>query len=62
MTDGEWIPVNWRDNRDQCCGCGLVHRVNYRINDGGKLEVQVFRDPKATGGARRHSDFKKDKD
>jgi len=59
VTDGEWVPTNWRDNKDQCCDCGLVHRVNYRVNEDGKLEVQVFRDPRATNGARRHSKFTK---
>lgn len=60
VVAGEWVQVNWRDNRDQCCDCGLVHKVNYRLNENGKLEVQVFREPRATGGARRHSKFSKD--
>jgi len=59
VTDGEWLTVAWRDNRDQCCDCGLIHKVNYRVNKDGQLEVQVFRDGKATGGARR---AKKEKD
>ena len=53
LTDGEWVQVNMRGNKDQCCDCGLVHTVNYRLVEG-KIQVQVFRDPKATGGARRN--------
>lgn len=53
VTDGEWIQPPMRGGKDQCCDCGLVHTVNYRIRDG-KVQVQVFRDPRATGGARRH--------
>ena len=53
VTDGELVQVPWKGGKDQCCDCGLVHTVNYKVIDG-KLHVQVFRDPKATGGARRH--------
>ena len=63
VTDGEWITVHWKGNKDQCCDCGLIHRVNYRINeDSGRLEVQVFRDYRATNGARKHFQFEKDED
>ena len=51
VTDGEWIQVPKRGGKDQCCDCGLVHTINYKIIDG-KIYTQVFRDPKATGGAR----------
>lgn len=53
VTDGEWLQVPMKGGRDMCCDCSLVHVVNYKIVDG-KLYTQVFRDPKATGGARRH--------
>lgn len=52
-SDGEWIRVTKRNHREQCCDCGLVHRVNYRIVEG-TIEIQTFRDPRATGGARRN--------
>lgn len=62
VTDGEWIIVQWRGNKDQCCDCGLVHRVNYRVNDHKQLEVQVYRDYRATNGARKHFRFEKEED
>ena len=58
VTDGEWIRVPMRNGKDQCCDCGLVHKTNYRIVDG-HVEVQVFRDGRATGGARRRFNFAK---
>lgn len=52
VTDGEWLPVQKRGFREQCCDCALIHRVNYRIVDGA-IEVQSFRDNRATAAARR---------
>lgn len=52
VQPGEWVAVPMKNHRDQCCDCGLVHRMNYRIRNG-KLEIQAFRDGPATGGARR---------
>jgi len=51
VTDGEWIRVPKRGYKEQCCDCALTHRINFRIVDG-HIEIQTFRDPKATGGAR----------
>ena len=53
VTDGEWIRVPKRGYKEQCCDCGLIHRLNFRIVDG-KIEIQAFRDARATNGARRH--------
>ena len=60
VTDGEWLPVPWRHYKEQCCDCGLIHRHNFRINKKGKLEIQSFRDARATNGARKHFKFTKD--
>jgi hypothetical protein len=54
VTAGEWIRVPMKNYREQCCDCGLVHRMNFRIKDG-KIEIQAFRDGPATGGARRRT-------
>jgi hypothetical protein len=62
VTDGEWLPVFMKNNKDQCCDCLLVHKVNYRINDKGSIEVQVFRDERATAALRRKFKFTKDDD
>lgn len=52
VTDGEWIIVPRRGFREQCCDCGLTHRLNFRVNERGQIEIQTFRDHRATGGAR----------
>lgn len=60
VTDGEWIEVAMKGNKEQCCDCGLVHKVNYRLNDKGRIEYQVFRDERATAAIRKHFNFTKD--
>ena len=60
VSDGEWIEVQMRNNFDQCCDCGLIHRINFRINSRGKIEMQAIRDGRATSGARKHFRFTKD--
>ncbi len=57
VTAGEWIRVPMKNYREQCCDCGLVHKMNFRIvqdkRGHNKVEIQAFRDGPATGGARR---------
>lgn len=62
VTDGEWIQVPKRGFKEQCCDCGLIHRLNFRITDDGKIEIQTFRDARATNGARKHFKFTKETD
>lgn len=46
-TPNEWIPhkakMEW-----QCCDCGLVHNVWFRIGKIGFLEVKMTRNQKET--------------
>ena len=60
VTDGEWVEIPMRNHMDQCCDCGLIHRMNFRINAKGRIEVQAFRDARATNGARRYFAFTRD--
>ena len=60
VTDGEWTGVVLRGGREQCCDCGLVHRINYRINKNGRIEFQVFRDARATAAVRKRFMFTKE--
>jgi hypothetical protein len=60
VIDGEWYQIPMRNHFDQCCDCGLVHKLNFRINAYGKLEVQAFRHARATNGARSAFRFTKD--
>ena len=59
VTDGEWIVVPKRGYKEQCCDCGLVHRMNFKIVDG-RIHIQTFRDPRATNGARKQFRYTKD--
>ncbi len=60
ITDGEWIAVPRRGFKEQCCDCGLVHKLNFRINPNGDLEIQTTRDGRATSAVRRGFKFEKD--
>lgn len=48
----EWVPhrqkMEW-----QCCDCGLVHNVWFRIGKLGLLEVKMTRNNKETIKARK---------
>jgi hypothetical protein len=48
-----------RDFREQCCECGLIHRLDFRIIDG-KVEFRTRRDDCATAAARRTFQFTSD--
>jgi hypothetical protein len=73
---GEWIRPRMRDFREQCCDCGLIHRLDFRIVDEGRsarapkgrsrpssnlrVEVRTRRDDRATAAARRSFRFTPD--
>lgn len=61
ITDGEWIAVPKRGFKEQCCDCGLVHKVNFRMTATGSFEIQTFRDERATAAVRRAFKFEKDR-
>jgi len=54
---GEWRAPRRRGYRSACCDCGLVHRMNFRLHrdKSGRrqIQVQAFRDNRATAGVRR---------
>ena len=60
VVDGEWIGVPRRGYKEQCCDCGLIHRLNFRVTKKGQIEIQAFRDARATNGARKQFKFTKD--
>ena len=73
---GEWLRPRMRDFREQCCDCGLIHRLDFRIvagNEGARpptrgrshpsslhIEVRTRRDDRATAAARRSFRFTPD--
>ena len=40
VEDDEWVTIAWKNQREKCCGCGKVHRVDYRVVDG-KLQFKA---------------------
>jgi hypothetical protein len=59
VTDGEWIEIPWRGFKDQCCACGLIHRVDYRVVKG-RLQFKATTDNRATAAARRTFKFERE--
>jgi len=60
VSDGEWIQVPKRGYKEQCCDCGLIHRLNFKVDSNGSIHIQTFRDTRATNGARKNFNFSKD--
>jgi len=60
--DYEWVDVTVRSSVE-CCGCGLVHKEDYKIVDGedGKhILRQSITNKRATGNARRSMKARKE--
>jgi hypothetical protein len=59
VIDGEWVRPAARGFKEQCCGCGLVHRTDYRVVDGA-VEFRATVDARATAAVRRAFKFTPD--
>ena len=59
ISYGEWTRPRMANFREQCCDCGLIHRLDFRIVDG-KVEFRTRRDDRATAAARRTFKFASD--
>jgi hypothetical protein len=59
ISYGEWTRPRMRNFREQCCDCGLIHRLDFRIADG-RIEFRTRRDDRATAAARRRFKFTPD--
>jgi hypothetical protein len=46
ISYGEWTRPRMANFREQCCDCGLIHRLDFRIVDG-KVEFRTRRDDRA---------------
>ena len=60
VSNGEWITVAKRGYKEQCCDCGLVHKLNFKILESGEISIQTTRDERATAAVRRGFKFEKD--
>jgi hypothetical protein len=39
VDEDEWITIAWTGQHEECCDCGLKHRIDYRVVDG-KLQFR----------------------
>lgn len=62
VENGEWLRPRSEGFKFQCCDCGLVHRLDFRVVDGWnptevrprfRAEFRAFRDNRATAAVRR---------
>ena len=49
---GEWVQPKRSGYGMQCCDCGLVHRLEFRLKDG-HIQMRGYRDNRATAQVRR---------
>lgn len=54
VQDGEWVQPVRRGSKMECCDCGLVHTLNFRIRER-RIQFQASRDNRATANKRRAS-------
>jgi hypothetical protein len=70
ISYGEWTRPRMTDFREQCCDCGLIHRLDFRVVDvrngvtarqrGLRVEFRTRRDDRATAAVRRRFGFTPD--
>lgn len=51
---GQWVQPVKQGYRMECCDCGLVHTLDFRIFRG-RVQLRARRNNRATGQIRRHS-------
>jgi hypothetical protein len=42
VDPNEWVTIEWTGQHEECCDCGLIHIVDYRVIDG-KLQFKARR-------------------
>lgn len=47
-----WVQVAKRGFRLRCCSCGLIHTIDFRIQED-RIEIRMERHERATKAARR---------
>lgn len=52
VYEGEWVRPIKKGYKMQCCDCGLVHKVDFKIS-GRHVLLRAFRDERATAAVRR---------
>lgn len=49
-----WVQPIVKGYKMACCDCGLVHTMEFRVNEDGWAQFRVRRNNRATGQVRRH--------
>lgn len=47
VKSGDWVQPIRRGYRMKCCGCGLIHRIDFRLvkrGRGHKIQLRAFRE------------------
>lgn len=57
----EWVQPVEEGYKMACCDCGLVHQMDFRVEDG-RAQFRVRRDNRATAGIRVSMGMRKGKD
>jgi len=50
----KWMRPERNGFRMECCDCGLVHTLQFRLVSGRYIEFRAQRNARATGQVRRH--------
>lgn len=53
ITDGAWYSIGHGYTHEDCCSCGLSHRVDYKL-DCGRIFVRYRVDQRRTRANRKH--------
>ncbi len=70
IIDGQWFEPQHGEFFDQCCSCGLTHRMKFAVIDRGtrkpvtgvQVQIKVNIDKRKTAASRRKLKFTKDED
>lgn len=58
VYEGDWNRFVRKGERVQCCDCGLVHVLNFRLK-GRSILMQAFRDNRATAQTLKRKAWKR---
>ena len=60
---GEWTRPHMRNFREQCCDCGLIHRLDFRIVDAkGRARPSLRSRGRSLPSPRLHVEFRTRRD
>lgn len=57
VQDGDWHRWHRKDNFEECCDCGLTHRVEYKVVNN-QIWFRCWREDKLTDRKRKRRGIK----